>query len=75
MAVVLRPYLGAGLALHGGGVCRELGVYDELELGTFRRTDQLVVERHGFGNGHPVAVLFNHIQHPTAERLGNRSAR
>ena len=74
MAVELGPYLGAGLALHRGRVCRELGVNDELELGTFRRADQLVVERHGFGNGYPVAILLDHVEHPLAECLGYRSA-
>ena len=70
---MLCPYLGAGLALHRRWVGRELGVYDELELGTFRRADQLVVERHRFGNGHPVAVLLDDVQHPLAECLCYRS--
>lgn len=39
VTVELRPYLGAGLALHRRRVGGELGVYNQLEFRAFRRAD------------------------------------
>lgn len=74
VTVELRPYFGTGLSLHGGGVGRELGIHNQLEFGALRRTDRLVVDRHRLGNGHPVAVLLDDVEHPAAERLSDRCA-
>jgi len=45
-----------------------------LRSGSERRDGLNVVERHRLGNGHTVAVLLDHVQHPLAECLGHRGA-
>ena len=59
--------------LYGLGHHPGLGVHNQLEFGALFWGDRDVIERHGVGNGHPVAVLLYDVQYPTAERLSYRS--
>ena len=71
VAVEPRPYFLVCPTLYGLGHHPGLSVYNQLELMTLGGGDSGVIEYHGFGNGHPVAILFYDVKAPLAERLGN----
>ena len=73
VAIEARPDFLVCPTLYGLGHHADLGIHDQLEFGALFWGDRGVIERHRFGNGHPVAILFDDVKHPTAERLSYRS--